>query len=478
MTAPSKTIDPALLERLKTILGDKGWSDDAAELAARLEEERGLFHGTTPLVLKPADTAEVAAVMAACHAAGVAVVPQGGNTGLCGGAVPHEQGGELLLNLSRMNRVIAVDPLDYTMTVEAGCILQTLQQEAERADLLLPLSLGAEGTCQIGGNLATNAGGINVIRYGNARDLVLGLEVVLPDGRIWNGLQRLRKDNTGYDLKDLFVGSEGTLGIITTAVLKLFPRPRDIQTAFCAVPDPKAALELLARARNATGDAISAFELVPGFGMDLVCTHIPDIQDPLSARHDWYVLMELSSSRPDGHLRDTLEDFLGSAFEDALVLDAVLAESDAQRANLWRLRESLPEAQKYEGASIKHDVAVPVSRVAEFLDTAIAAVTAQLPDIRPCPFGHLGDGNIHFNLTQPVDADAAGYLQRWEEFNRIVHDIVVGMGGSISAEHGIGRLKVAELEHYADPVKIDLLRRLKSAIDPNGVLNPGKVVSR
>ena len=479
MSKATRTVPlPQVSGRIKELLGPAGWSEQAEVIDALVRDERGLFVGSTPLIVKPASTKEVSAVLKLCHDNAIAVVAQGGNTGLCGGAVPHESGGQILLNLSRMNRVIEVDAIDFSMTVEAGVILQTIQEKAAEADLLFPLSLGAEGSCQIGGNLATNAGGINVIRYGNTRDLVLGLEVVLADGRVLNGLKRLRKDNTGYDLRHLMVGSEGTLGIITRAVLKLFPQPRDTQSAFCAVTGPDAALKLLAKARTVTGDAVSAFELISGFGMQIAMAHLADVQDPLAERHDWYVLIELSSSRADGQLRDSLETLLGEAFAAEWVRDAVFAESGAQRQNFWKIREGLPEAQKHAGGSIKHDVSVPVSKVAVFLDKAIAAVTAELPGIRPCPFGHLGDGNIHFNLSQPEGMDKAAYLGLWADMNRIVHDIVIGLEGSISAEHGIGRLKTNELEHYSDSVKIDALQAIKHAFDPKNLLNPGKVVAK
>jgi D-lactate dehydrogenase (cytochrome) len=324
--------------------------------------------------------------------------------------------------------------------------------------------------------ISTNAGGVNVLRYGNARDLVLGVEVVLADGQVWNGLKSLRKDNTGYDLKQLFIGGEGTLGIITAATLKLFPRPREVETAFCAIPHPRAAVELLAIARAATGDAVSAFELLPRIGLEFVCRHIPGCSDPLSAPSPWYVLIELTSAREGGELRAALEIMLEKALELGLVTDAVLASSKEQRSALWRLRESLPEAQKFEGGSIKHDVSVSVSKVPEFLERATKVVLAALPGVRPVPFGHIGDGNIHFNLTQPVGTDKAEYLEEWERMNRIVHDIIADLGGSFSAEHGIGQLKLGEMEHYKSPLELDLMRKIKRALDPKSLMNPGKVV--
>ncbi len=445
-------------------------------MAPYLHEERGLYHGKAALVLRPASTAEVAKVVAACAAARIPIVPQGGNTGLCGGAAPHNDASEVILNLGRMNKVRAIDPVNFTMTVEAGCILADVQNVADENGCLFPLSLAAEGSCQIGGNLATNAGGINVLRYGNARDLVLGLEVVLPDGRIWNGLRSLGKDNTGYALRHLFVGAEGTLGIITAAVLKLFPRPTETATALCALNSLEDATTLLNRARALSGDAVTAFELIPRIGLEMCVKHIAGVTDPFAAPHPWYVLTEFSSSRPDVSVRGSFDGLLETAFEEGIIADAVIAESGEQQKSLWRIRESLPEAQKYEGGSIKHDVSVPVSRVPQFIAEGSAAVAARFPGVRPVPFGHLGDGNIHFNISQPVGADTAGYLKHWEEMNRVVHDMVVGMNGSISAEHGIGMLKVREMQRYKDPVELDLMRRLKHAIDPHNLMNPGKVV--
>jgi FAD/FMN-containing dehydrogenase len=338
------------------------------------------------------------------------------------------------------------------------------------------LSLGAEGSCRIGGNLSTNAGGVAVLRYGNARDLTLGLEVVLPDGQVWNGLRGLRKDNTGYDLKQLFIGGEGTLGIITAAVLKLFPRPREIETAFIALSKVEDVMEVFARARAASGDQLTAFELIPRIGIEMTTQHLHALSDPMTGKYPWYVLLEVSSSQTAGGLRTMLENFLAAQMEAGLVVDGVIAASAAQAGELWRIRDGMTEAQGYEGGSIKHDVSVPVSRVADFIIEASAAVSRAIPGIRPVPFGHVGDGNIHFNLSQPVGADRAGYLARWEEMNRIVHDIVAARNGSISAEHGIGRMKVEELTHYKSKVELDLMRKIKAALDPQGIMNPGKVV--
>ena len=470
------------IERLKAALGPKGWTADPAELAPHLLEERGIYRGRSPVMVKPVSTAEVAAVVAICAETGTPLVPQGGNTGMMGGATPFERGDEVLISMSRMNCIRALDPLNYTMTVEAGCILANIQKAAEDADRLFPLSLGAEGTCQIGGNLSTNAGGVQVLRYGMARDLVLGLEVVLPDGRILDSLRALRKDNTGYDLKQLFLGAEGTLGVITAAVLKLFPRPREVETAFIAVRDPAAAIELLARLRNGTGDTVTAFEMISRTALDMVFAHIPGTTDPLAKRYDWYVLTDCSSGDSGGGLRAALEQTLADAIEAGLAFDATLAASAQQSKAMWRIRDSITEAQKPEGGSIKHDVSVPVSSVADFIAEATAVVSRAIPGSRPVAFGHVGDGNIHFNLSQPANEPREGpvrdrFIARWGEINRLVHDIVRRMNGSISAEHGIGRRKLEELVHYKSPVEIELMRTLKRALDPKNIMNPGKVVA-
>jgi len=465
-----------LLTRISAVVGPHGLVTDQPGMAPFLEEERGLYHGQARAVVRPGSTAEVAEVVRLCAEAGVGIVPQGGNTGLCGGGSPDDQGRQIILSLGRMNKILAVDPLNFTMTVEAGVILQTIQGAADDVGCLFPLSLGAEGSCQIGGNISTNAGGSGVLRYGNTRDLVMGIEVVLPDGQVWDGLRILRKDNTGYDLKHLFISGEGTLGIVTRAVLKLFPKPKDIQTAFCAMADLDSVLALLSRARAVTGDQVTAFELVGRPGLDLGLAHVPGVADPFSDPYDWYVLIELSTSRPDGTLQETLETLLGAAIEEGEVLDAVIASSLDQRNNLWKIREGVPEAQKKAGGSIKHDVSVPTSSVPDFIRRATEGVVAAMPDVRVIPFGHVGDGNIHFNLSQAVGADKQAFLERWEEMNRIVHDIVVELRGSISAEHGIGKLKKAELAHYKAPLELELMRRIKAALDPQGIMNPGKML--
>jgi len=459
---------PETLERLKTLVGPAGFSVDPDELAPHLTEWRNRFVGKTPLLLKPATTEEVAAIVRMCAAEEVGIVAQGGNTGLVGGQIPRPEGCDLLLSMSRMNKIRGVDAIDNTMVVEAGCTLGVAQEAAASVDRLLPLSLAAEGTSQVGGNLSTNAGGIHVLRYGNARDCVLGLEVVTAGGEIWNGLRALRKDNTGYDLKQLFVGAEGTLGIITAAVLKLFPRPRQVETVLASTSDPDKVLALLALARDLTGDGVLAFEMVSLFSLQLVLRHIPGTSDPLAAPAPWYVLTDLTVAR------EVAEAFLAAAFERGLIEDAVLAGNAAQAKALWKLRESISESQKHEGGSIKHDISVPVSHIPAFLREALAAAEKLIPGIRPVPFGHVGDGNLHFNFTQPVAMNKEAFLERWEALNRVVHDIVVAHGGSISAEHGIGVLKRDEGRRTKSAVELDLLLRIKQALDPKGIMNPGK----
>ena len=465
-----------VMDRLKQALGPAGWIDDARDMAPYLADMRGIYPARSPLVARPKSAAEVAAVIKICAEAGVGVVPQGGNTGLVGGSVPSDSGTEIVLNLGRMHKIRAIDAANNTITVEAGCVLADIQAAAARSDRLFPLSLAAEGSCQIGGNLSTNAGGTGVLRYGNARDLALGLEVVLPDGRLWDGLKGLRKDNSGYDLKQLFIGAEGTLGVITAAVLKLFPAPRDVRTAFAAVPDVAAAVALFSRAREAAGDSLTACEILPRIAIDFVLRHLAECRDPLAEPHPWYVLIELSTAGRAADLGATLESLLAEALEAGEVTDAAIAATGEQARQLWRLREGIAEVQKHEGASIKHDVSLPLSRIADFIHQAGAAVRARLPGIRPIAFGHLGDGNIHFNLAQPVGADGDEFLERREEFYRLVHDIAEAMGGSFSAEHGIGRLRRDDLEKYRSPVELDLMRRLKAALDPGGIMNPGKLL--
>ncbi len=465
-----------VISKLKALLGSNGYRDDPAGIAPHLVESRDLYHGKTLLVARPRDTAEVAAVVRLCREAAMPIVPQGGNTGLSGGGVPNEDGRNIVLALDRLNRIRRIEPENYSLVAEAGCILAQIQEQARNHDRLFPLSLGAEGSCQIGGNISTNAGGVQVLRYGNMRELVLGLEVVLPDGQIWDGLKSLRKDNTGYDLKQLFIGAEGTLGIVTAASLRLFPLPLEAATALVAIADPAAAMALFNRARGATNDQLSAFELMPRIGLDFAIRHIEGCADPLADRYPNYVLIELTSSSPHSQLDPILEAFLAEQLDNGLVLDAVIAKNRGEAKALWRLREGLVLAQRQEGGSIKHDVSVPVAAIAEFIAEATAAVTARLPGIRPVPFGHVGDGNVHFNLSQPVGADRGEFLARWGEFNRIVHDVVARYHGSISAEHGVGRLRREELGHYKAPVELELMRKIKAALDPEGLMNPGKIL--
>ena len=466
----------ALLQRLTGIVGEAACLRDPGDMAAYAVDQREVYHGVPLAVVRPGSVEEVSQVVAACAAAGVSVVPQGGNTGLCGGSTPDADGRQVVLSLARMNRVRDLDARDFTITVEAGCVLADVQAAAEAAGLLFPLSLAAEGTCQIGGNLATNAGGTAVLRYGNARDLVLGLEVVLADGRIWNGLRRLRKDNTGYKLHQLFVGSEGTLGIITAAVLKLFPRPREVHTAMLAVRDPGAALGVLERLRGASGDAVTTFEYVNRSSLALAVDWVEGNRDPFAERHAHYVLAEVAGGSEAGGLRGALEQVLGEAYEAGEVIDAVIAESSAQAGALWRLRETIPEAQKRASASIKHDISVPVSRVPELLDRGTALMREEVPDVVVVAFGHLGDGNIHFNANARPGADPEGFLAARERVHRRMYALVGELDGSFSAEHGIGQLKLDQMREFRPPVELELMQRIKAALDPQGTLNPGKVV--
>ena len=466
----------AAVDRIRAVLGPAGCLDAPADIEPYLVDFRGLYRGATPLVACPAATADVSAVLGICHELGVGVVPHGGNTSYCGGATPHERGDEIVLSLRRMNRVREVDADNFSLTVEAGCLLADVQAAADSADRFFPLALGSEGSCQIGGNLSTNAGGLNAVRYGVTRDLVLGLEVVLADGRVIDGLSSLRKDNTGYDLRDLFIGAEGTLGVITAASLKLFPRPRTIETALLGVPDIGAAVQLLARLRAASGDTVTSFEYLPRMAVELAVRHIPGVADPLDRPYEAYVLCEVSTARDDPSLRDLLEDALEDAMDAGLVLDAVLAESLAQRAALWKLRESVPEAQRAEGASIKHDVSVPITALPRFMTEATAAVLAIVPAGRMVAYGHVGDGNLHFNVSVPLGEPAQAFLAHAPAIHDAVHDIVRRFRGSISAEHGIGRLKRTALARHKGHVELEVMRAIKRALDPKGILNPGKVL--
>ncbi len=479
MTSSSRAARPIaadVVERLKVAAGPAGYLDDPADMAPYCRSFRDGWEGRVPLVLRPQSTEEVAAIVRICSEARIGIVPQGGNTGLTGGSQPHADMSEVILSTARLKRIRAIDTVNDTITVEAGVVLKEIQAAAERADRLFPLSLGAEGSCQIGGNISTNAGGVNVLRYGNTRSLVLGLEVVLPDGSVWNGLKGLRKDNTGYDMKQVFIGAEGTLGIITAAVLRLFPRPTASETAWIGVDGPASAVALLGHMRARLGETVSAFELINRVAIDLLLVGVPGHEDPMSEPHPWYVLLDVTSQGAPGSLNTPLAEALGEAMEAGLVRDALIAASGAQAARLWRMRESLVEAQVAAGGSIAHDVSVPVSSIAAFLERADAALQAAYPDMARCAFGHVGDGNMHYNPIRPRQWDEARTRQERPRVNRMVHDIVVNLGGSISAEHGIGRSRLAELAHYKPRLELDMMRAIKQALDPLGIMNPGKVL--
>lgn len=470
------SIPSSLLDRFVAIVGERNALTDPADQAAHLTEWRDLYRGETPVVLKPGSTAEVSAILSLADESGTTIVPQGGNTGLVGGQIPMPGRGEVVLSLARLNRIRTVDPAGNTIAVEAGVTLDAVHRAAEAVDRLFPLTLASQGSCQIGGNIATNAGGTAVLSHGNTRALVLGLEVVLADGRVWNGMRGLLKDNAGYDLKQLFIGSEGTLGVVTAAVLKLRPRPRETSVAIAGLSSPEAALALLQTAQAEAGGDLTGFELMIGEGLAFALRHLPGARDPLSARHAWYVLLEVASGRGDGSARRAMEAALSTAIESGAVDDAVVAESLAQADAFWALRHGMSEVQKHEGGSIKHDVSVSVADVPAFLAEAIAAVREAFPGCRPVPFGHMGDGNIHFNVSQPVGADKAAYLAEWDRMNAVVHGVVQRFHGSVAAEHGVGRLKRDLIAGLKDPVELALMRTLKQALDPKGILSPGRVL--
>ena len=466
----------ALPERLRAIVGSDGLLEDPADCAPFLVDHLGRCRGSAVAVVQPRSVEQVSRLLALCEAERIGVVPHGGNTSYCGGAIPDESGRQLVLSLRRLNRIRNVDTDNYCLTAEAGCILAHVQQAAEAAGCFFPLSIGSQGTCQIGGNLSTNAGGVNVLRYGMMRELVLGLEVVLPGGRVLEGLTALRKDNTGYDVKSLFLGAEGTLGVITAATLKLFPQPRARATALAALPDVRSAVALLGELRSSSGDRISSFELISRVCLELATRHIPGVSDPLGTAHPWYVLCELASSRATEPLDAVLEEGLGAALTRGTVLDAALTRSERERTALWKLRESIPEAQRHEGASLKHDISVPIGVLPAFVERAASWVGANVPDGRLVAYGHVGDGNLHFNVSQSPGTDRERFIARTESVRRAIHDLVRQFGGSFSAEHGVGRTKVGELERYASPVELALMRALKGALDPHGIMNPGKVL--
>ncbi len=469
--------DVGTVDEFQSIVGPAGIAVDEDVLEPHLLERRGLFRGETSLMVMPATTGEAAAVIGLCHRRGIGVVPQGGNTGLVGGAVVQSTSAapQILLNARRLNRIRELDAGNYTITAEAGCILKTLQERATEADRLFPLSLAAEGSCQLGGNLASNAGGTNVLRFGNARDLVLGLEVVLPDGRVLEALRGLRKNNTGYDLKQLFIGAEGTLGFITAATCKLFPLPRGVATALIALRDPEAAIALYDLARSRLGDELVAFELLSRLALELAIAGQGNTRDPLDEPYHWYVLLELASAHDHEATHTALESFMQQYIEAGVIQNAVIAHSETQRNRLWQLRHLVSEAQQQIGASIKHDISVPVSKIGVFIERASAWITGRIPGCRVVAFGHLGDGNIHFNISQPQDMSAEVFLEQWGAVNREVHGIAVDLGGSFSAEHGIGLLKIDELKRLGQHVELELMKTIKLALDPEGIMNPGKL---
>jgi FAD/FMN-containing dehydrogenase len=468
---------PEALEELKSAVGEGGWLDASSDLSAYTIDFRRLYKGVTPLVLMPREVAQVARILCICDRDELAVVPHGGNTSYCGGATPDESGSQIVLSLRRLKRVRRIDVADYSMIVEAGCTLAEVQAAAQSKDRLFPLSLGSQGTAQIGGNLSTNAGGTAVLRYGMMRDLVLGLEVVLADGRVMSGLRSLRKDNTGYDLKSLFIGAEGTLGVITAACLKLFPKPADIATALVGLETPQHALELLGHLRGTAGEELTAFELMPRIAVELTVRHIPGVANPLDQNAPWYALVELSAARAGERLAGVLGESLQEAAERSLLKDASIATSLAQSHAMWKLRESVPEAQRHHGASLKHDVSVPISKIPELIERGSALVHRLVPEGEVVSYGHMGDGNLHFNVSQRLGAPSAAFLAHAGPLETAMFDLVESLGGSISAEHGIGRLKAAELARRADPVKLAAMRALKTALDPKGILNPGKVLA-
>ncbi len=473
---PHSSIPAAVLDRLKAAVGSGGYLDQASDVAPHVKSWRGNHVGETPLVLRPKSTEEVAAIVKICAQTCTAIVPQGGNTGLTYGSQPGKGNWEVVVSTNRMKAIRNIDLLNDTMTVEAGVVLQEIQRKAADVNRLFPLSLGAEGTCQIGGNISTNAGGIQVLRYGNTRNLILGLEVVLPDGRVWDGLRGLRKDNTGYDLKHLFIGGEGTLGIITAAVLRLFPKPNETQTAWIGIESPASGVELLNHMRATIGESVTSFELVGRSIVDLLLEGVQGHRDPLTAKYPWYVLMEVTGQGEPGSLAEPLGIALESATEKGLVQDATVASSGDQARRFWKMREDFAFAQQYAGGTIAHDISVPLSRITEFIERSDTALSKAVPGIRHICFGHVGDGNLHYNPAAPVGWTYERFVQERERINEIVHDIVIDLGGSISAEHGIGLLRLDENVRYKSKVEMDLMSAVKRALDPKNIMNPGKVV--
>lgn len=464
-----------VIAQFANVVGAQHAISDPQMQTPYLVEWRGLYTGVSPLILRPGTVQQVADVLAIANANNIPVVPQAGNTGLVGGQTPHTTNTEIVITVERLRGVRNVDPDGNTLTVDAGVTLAECQQAAAEVDRLFPLSLPSEGSCRIGGNIATNAGGVGVLAYGNTRQLIMGIEAVLPDGRVLNDLNTLKKNNTGFDLKNLFIGSEGTLGIVTGAVLKLFPLPHEKATAMVALEKLVHAIELLAHMQKFGGGALTAFEFIPRNVAEMVFRHIPGARDPFETDYPWYVLTEFSGMKADGTTKELIESVLMEAAEGELILDAVIAGSVQQSKDLWTIREGISEAQKHEGASIKHDISVPVRKIPEFLETANRRILELLPEARPVPLGHFGDGNVHYNIAQPIGMDAQEFLKFSKPFAAITYDVVGQLGGSISAEHGIGRIKREALQASKDPVALSMMRDIKALFDPNGIMNPGKV---
>jgi len=476
MNAETNTLDPALADRFAAIVGERHALRDEGDIAPHLVEPRGLWGGRSLLVLKPGSTEEVSRILKLATETGTPIVPQGGNTGLVGGQMPDATGREVILSTSRLNRIREIDLSSNTATVEAGVVLQVLQEEAAKNDRLFPLSLGAQGSCQIGGNLSSNAGGVGALAYGVARDLCLGLEVVLPTGEIFDDLRKLKKDNTGYDLKDLFIGAEGTLGVITAAVVKLYPMPKGRDLAWVGLGSPVDALRLFELANEKAGRALTMFELIEKTPLDFVLRHVPQARAPLAESHPWNALIEISSGRSAEDARFLMEEILAAGFEAGWATDAVIAQNETQHLHLRQLREDMSDAQRPEGGSIKHDISVPVAAIPEFIERAAKIVQEVVPGVRPVCFGHMGDGNLHYNISQPAGASKEEFLTHYRAMNDAVHALVRELGGSFSAEHGIGRMKRAELLATQPAFATDLMRRVKAAFDPRGIMNPGKVI--
>ena len=469
-------IDQSVISGFVEIVGEANALTPDDDLTHYTHENRGLFVGKTPLILKPSSTEEVARIVKLAAAERIAIVPQGGHTGHVGGAVPDESGTQIVVSLERLNKIREVDLEGNVVVCEAGVVLETIQKTADDQGRLFPLALGSQGSCQIGGNISTNAGGTGVLAYGNTRQLVMGLEVVLPSGEVWNGLRRLKKDNTGYDLKDLFIGAEGTLGIVTAAVLKLFPKPRGKAVAFCGMETADHALQLFQRAESLAGTGLTAFELMAQVPIEFTLKNMENVRNPLTQKHSWYVLMEISSNKSESEANELLESLLADALGENEIRDAALSASLSDLSDFWRIREMMPLAQKFEGGSMKHDISLPIHLVPEFLKRADRIVIEEIPDARLCTFGHLGDGNIHYNISQPVDANTDEFLARQPEINALIHKLVVSMEGSVAAEHGIGRLKRELLQETKSSTELELMQSIKNALDPNNIMNPGKVI--